>query len=660
MSEGPKIYFSEVNERQGSFLRRTFLLGAGSLLGLGVLGARLAHLQLIDQRRYASAASANRFNDRLRVAPRGRITDRNGVMVAGNRPSFTVSIVRDATQDLDATLDLVTRLLPETAERRRRIIREVNAAPRFAPVPVKTDLTWEEFARVSLFVNDLPGVLATMDDVRFYPFGGSFAHAVGYVAKVSDRDVEALREEGEEPPAIFYHPGFRIGRQGIERSLDEELRGQPGYERVEVDAEGRVRGADDEGSQAATPGAEVVLTLDADAQNRAIEVFEQESGAAVAIDCRTGDILCMASAPSFDPNLFVSGVPSAIYRAWADYERNPLLDKAVTGTYAPGSTFKPVVGMAAMLRGADPNRLITCNGGYYLGRRFACTGRHGPQDMKNAIKNSCNVYFMTLAVEIGPDAIAEVARHMGFGREYEIGVGSQNEGIVPDRAWKRANPYNGDGTWYPGESPSYGIGQGAVAVNALQLAVYTARLANARKMIMPRLIKSVGGVERPQAEFEDIGYDFDKMRVLQEGMELVTDAGGTGFRNSQLGLGTMRMAGKTGTAQVRNYTTAARGRGGDWSSRDHNLFIAYGPIDDPRYAISIIVQHGGRSGGAIAAPKAREIMRTLILKDPELLARFDATPTPIGPDTAVTGDAPVEAAAPPAAATPPPAPEAPQ
>lgn len=641
MSDRSPIQFNEVNERQGSFLRRTFLLGGASLVGLGVLGARLAHLQLVDQRRYASAAVANRFNDRLQVAPRGRIVDRNGVMIAGNRPSFSVSVVRDVTQDLDATLDLVARLLPDTAERRRRILREVNAAPMFVPVPIKTDLTWEEFARVSLFVNELPGVLATMDEVRFYPFGGSFAHTVGYVAKVSDRDVEAVREEGQEPPAIFYHPGFRIGRQGIERSLDDKLRGSPGYQRVEVDAEGRVRGEDPDGSSAATPGDEVVLTLDADAQNRALEVFEEESGAAVAMDCRTGDILVMASAPSFDPNLFVSGVPSAIYRAWSDYERNPLLDKAVSGTYAPGSTFKPVVGMAALLAGVDPNRRIVCNGAYTIGRlRQACTGRHGPQDMRNAIKNSCNVYFMTLAVELGPDAIAQVARHMGFEQTYEIGLGSQNKGLIPDREWRRQNPVRGDTRWYPGESTSYGIGQGAVEVNALQLAVYTSRLANARQLVMPRLIKSVGGAERPQVEFEPLGYDPADVRVLQEGMEMVTDAGGTGFRNSQLGLGGMRLAGKTGTAQVINYRTGDRGRGNDWSRRDHNLFIAYGPIDDPRYAISVVVQHGGRSGGAIAAPRAREIMRTLILKDPELLARVNAPPQPETPEAPAAQEVP--------------------
>lgn len=293
MSDRSPIQFNEVNERQGSFLRRTFLLGGAALAGLGVLGARLAHLQLIDQRRYALAAVANRFNDRLQVAPRGLIVDRNGVMLAGNRPSFSVSVVRDVTPDLDATLDLIVRLLPDTAERRRRIIREVNAAPRFVPVPVKTDLSWEEFARVSLFVNELPGVLATMDEIRFYPFGGSFAHAVGYVAKINENDVEAVREEGEEPPAIYYHPGFRIGRVGIEKSLDEDLRGRPGYQRVEVDAEGRVRGEDPEGSRTAVPGEEIRLTLDADVQNRALEVFGEEAGGCVVMDVRSGDVLCL-------------------------------------------------------------------------------------------------------------------------------------------------------------------------------------------------------------------------------------------------------------------------------------------------------------------------------------------------------------------------------
>lgn len=648
MSQGPQIFFNDANERQDSFLRRTFLLGGVALAGLGVLGARLAHLQLIDQRRYASAAVANRFNDRLQVAPRGLITDRNGVTVAGNRPSFTVSVVRDVTQDLDATLDLVARLLPDTAERRRRIIREVNAAPRFVPVPVKTDLSWEEFARVSLFVNELPGVLATMDEVRFYPFGGSFAHAVGYVAKVSERDVEAVREEGEEPPAIFYHPGFRIGRQGVEQSLDEDLRGAPGYQRVEVDAEGRVRGEDSEGSRSATSGEEVVLTLDADVQNRALEVFGEEAGGCVVMDVRNGDVLCMVSAPSFDPNLFVSGVPSTVYRAWADYERRPLLDKAIYGTFPPGSTFKMTTALALLDAGIDPNERVTCTGSYRYGSRsFRCwrRGGHGSMDMHNAIKNSCDTYFYHLCNRAGVDRIARVAETLGFGHTFEIGISGQSEGIVPSTQWKReyteATSWDDDPTWYPGETLSVAIGQGALAVNALQLAVMTSRIAHGRKAVTPRLIKSIGGRERPVATFEDMPFPDTQLDIVRAGMAAVAnDVTGTAYRASQLGLGDILMAGKTGTAQSRDYRDGeSRGpRNAVWSRRDHALFVAFAPHDAPRYAIALIIQHAPAGGSADAAPRAREIMRTVLLKDPEMVERIQRQPEPEPAPGAVGGE----------------------
>jgi penicillin-binding protein 2 len=655
----PSIFFSDVNERQGSFLRRTFVLGGATALGVTALIFRLGQLQVVQAQEYATLATANQFNFRLVPPPRGLIKDRNGVIIAGNRPSFRVLVVRDETKDLDQTLDLLGRLLPDTLERRRAIIRDVNAAARFSPVPVKTDLTWEEFARVNLHANELPGVMADMHDTRFYPFGGSFAHVIGYVAKPNDRDIKAYRDRGEEPPAMLYNPGYRVGRQGVEKALDEQLRGEAGGNRVEVDARGRVVAEDVGGSKPAVPGEEVILTLDADVQNRALEVFGEEAGACVVMDVRNGDILAMVSAPSFDPNLFVGGVPSRMYRALADYERKPLLDKALTGTFAPGSTFKPVVGLAAMKRGADPNRRIVCNGAYYLGRRFACLGRHGSLDMRGAIKNSCNVYFMTLAVEIGPDAIAETARALGMGQEFDIGISGQRKGLVPDREWRRRNPVRGDPKWYPGETPSYGIGQGALNVNALQLAVYTSRLANGRKAVTPRLIKSIGGVEQKHdTTFADLPYDPEFLKVVREGMQAVTDVGGTGFRNSQLGLGAVRMAGKTGTAQAQNYGAGSRkGAGRPWSQKDHNLFIAYAPVDDPRYAVSVIVQHGGLGGGTAGAPRAREVMRVALLKDPEIRSRIEqsgfAEEEPGAHEAEVLDGAPAGEAAPVEAAAPP-------
>lgn len=624
MSE-PSIFFSDVNERQGSFLRRTLVFGGFSGLGILALVGRLAQLQIVQAQEYATLSSQNQFNFRMVPPPRGLIKDRNGVVIAGNRPSFRVLVVRDETKDLDQTLDLLGQLLPDTLDRRRAIIREVNAASKFNPVPVKSDLTWEEFAKVNQYAPELPGVMADMNEARYYPYGGAFAHVIGYVAKVSDRDVQAIRDKGQQPPALLFNPSFRIGRQGIEKALDQDLRGQAGGNRVEVDARGRVVAEDIGGSRPAVQGQEVILTLDADIQNRALEVFGEESGSCVVMDVRNGDILAMVSSPSFDPNLFVSGIPSKAYRALADYERRPLLDKALGGTFAPGSTFKPVVGLAAMKRGWDPNRRVVCNGSFFLGRRFACLGRHGAQDLRGAIKNSCNVYFMTIATEFGPDAIAETARDMGFGQTFDIGLTGQKAGLVPDREWRRRNPVRGDGKWYPGETPSYGIGQGALNVNALQLAVYTSRIANGRQAVMPRLVKSIGGVEQKAGTpFADLPYDPQLLKVLRDGMEAVTDIGGTGFRNSQLGLGAVRMAGKTGTAQAQNYGAGSRkGAGRPWAQKDHNLFIAYAPTDNPRYAVSVIVQHGGLGGGTAGAPRAREVMKVALLKDPDIRARIE-------------------------------------
>lgn len=635
MSSEPSIFFSDVNERQGSFLRRTFLLGGATAVGLLALGGRLGQLQVVQAGEYATLAVNNQFNFRLIPPPRGRILDRDGVVIAGNRPSFRVLVVRDETRDLDQTLDLLGRLLPDTLERRRAIVRDVNAAPRFVPVPVKNDLTWEEFSTVNLYANELPGVMADMNEARFYPHGGAFAHTVGYVAKVSDRDVAAIRERGEAVSALLYHPGFRIGRQGIEQTLDMDLRGAQGGQRVEVDARGRVVGEDVEGSLAPTPGKDVVLTLDADIQNRAMTVFGEESGGCVVMDVRNGDVLCMMSAPAFDPNLFVSGVPSSVYRAWSDYERRPLLDKTIYGAFPPGSTFKMTTALSVLDAGIDPTERVNCTGAYRFGghiHRCHRRGGHGPQDMHNAIKNSCNVYFYHMSNRAGIDRIARVAEALGFHQVYDFGLSGQTRGTMPSTAWKReAFRRPEDQIWYPGETLSVAIGQGAVQVTALQLAVMTSRIANGQKAIEPRIIRSVGGVERPSgAAVPDLPFPREHLDIVRAGMAAVAnDVTGTAYRVSQLGLGDIQMAGKTGTAQARG--GLRRGTTVDWSSRDHGLFVAFAPHDAPRYAIAVVVQHGG--GSRVAAEKAREVMRVTLLKDPDMRTRIERPlpPEPVGP-----------------------------
>ncbi len=629
MSSEPSIFFSDVNERQGSFLRRTFVVGGLTALGIGALATRLGQLQVVQAKEYATLATNNQFNFRLVPPPRGRILDRNGVVIAGNRPSFRVLVVRDETKDLDTTLDLLGRLMPDTVDRRRSIIREVNAARPSSPVPVKSDLSWEEFAKVNLYAPELPGVMTDMNEARFYPYAGAFAHVIGYVAKVTDRDIEAIKKRGETPPEILYNPGFRIGRSGIEKALDADLRGQAGGTRVEVDAHGRVVATDVGGSRAAINGEDVVLTLDADVQNRALEVFGDESGACVVMDVRNGDILCMTSAPSFDPNLFVGGVPSRVYSALRDYERKPLLDKTINGNFPPGSTFKPNTALALLRAGVDPSIRVVCTGAFRNGNRIQrCWGRHGPQDMHNAIKNSCDVYFYTLCNRAGVDLIRDTGLKMGFEHEFDIGVDNQRKGLLPSTEWKRRT-FKRDPVWHPGETTSVAIGQGAVLVNALQLAVYTSRLANGKKAILPRLIKSVGGKERPSgAEVPDLPFDPAHIEIVRQGMIAVAnDTSGTAYRQSQLGLGDIQMAGKTGTAQTRNYGAGSR-KSNVWAEKDHNLFIAFAPVDAPRYAVAVIVEHGGKGGATAGAPRAREVMRTVLLKDPEMRARITRPPPP--------------------------------
>jgi penicillin-binding protein 2 len=642
----PAIFFSEVNERQGMFHRRAFLMGGLAGAGLLALGGRLAQLQLVEARRYQTLSAGNQFNYRLVTPPRGQILDRDGVSLAANRPNFRLLVTKDTGFDAAATLDALAQLVPIDAARRTRLLKDLAHAPKKAPVAVMEDMTWEEFSRVNIRAPELPNVTADMGEVRVYPFGGAFAHVIGYVAKVSDRDLDAAK--GEPDQDLLHHPGFRIGKQGVEKAFDSALRGRPGATKAEVDAQGRTVRLDPAGDIAATPGADIRLTLDADIQNRALEVMGDESGAIVVMDCRTGDLLAMASAPSFDANRFVKGLSGPEYKALAQYERKPLLDKVMTGTYPPGSTFKPTVAMAALTAGVDPTERVVCTGGWAFGGRiWHChkKGGHGVQDMHAAIKNSCDVYFYQMALRIGPDPIAAAAKAFGFGGTFDIGIPGQKKGLVGSRDWK-ARTFKRDPTWHPGDSVPFGIGQGYINVNALQLAVMAARLANGRKALNPRLVKAVGGVEQPHGDaVPDLPFSQAHLEIVRAGMAAVAnDPTGGAFKQSQLGLGDVKMAGKTGTAQVRQYAAGASrsNQGIAWKLKDHNLFIAFAPYDAPRYALSVIIEHGGQFGSSAAAPRAREVMRVALLKDPEIRARIER-PLPL-PDAPATeeGDVPPE------------------
>ncbi len=652
MSE-PSIFFNEVNERQGVFHRRAFIMGGVVSAGLVALGGRLAELQIIENNRYKLLATNNQFNFRLVPPPRGLILDRNGIELASNRPNFRLLLLKDQATDTDAALDAAAQLIPITPDKRRQLEREIENGQAFVPVVLAEDLSWDEFARLNVRTPELPGLQADMGEARTYPFGGAFAHVVGYVSKVTDT---VLKAAGPNPDPLLLNPGFRIGKQGVEKALDLDLRGKAGGQKVEVDAKGKVVREDPLGDIKPVAGKTVSLTLDADIQNRALEVFGPESGAAVMMDCRTGDILCMMSAPSFDANHFVTGLGGAEYAALTQYDHKPLFNKALTATYPPGSTFKTMVALAALEHGYDPRTVHVCNKAWaWGGRVWHCDKSHGAQDLRGAIATSCDIYFYQCALAIGPDLIAAMARQFGLGEIHDIGITGQKKGLIPDTAYKRRT-FPHDPVWHPGETPSMGIGQGYVNVNALQLCVMASRLANGVKALQPRLIHSIGGVVQPSgAEAPNLSVQSEHVTFIRAAMAAVTGAGdvkvagATGAAVSDLGLGPVKMAGKTGTAQAHNYaggTHGAHGAVGAWAGRDHAWFIAFAPYDDPRYALSVLVEHGG-FGAEAAAPKAREIMRVALLKDPEIRARIEKPmPMPALPPTP-PGQLPEGAAPPP-------------
>ena len=639
MNNEPTIFFEEVNARQGQFHRRVFLMGGLAGAGVLALTGRLMQLQLLESGRYQNLSAANQYNFRITPPPRGRIVDRYGVELAGNRPNFRLLIAKDEVSDPNATLDLISQLVALDDVKRRQVLKDLANSPRFVPVSVADDLTWEDFARVNVRTPELPGVTADMGEARVYPFGGAFAHVIGYVSRVSADD---MKKEGPNPEPVLLHPGFRIGKAGVEKALDHELRGKAGGQKVEVDSRGRVVRKDPHGDIPPIPGKEVVLSLDADIQNRALEVFGSNSGAAVMMDCRSGDVLCMLSAPSFDANQFVKGMPRDEYMALATYDHKPLLNKAISATYPPGSTFKTMVALAALEHGVDPNRTYVCNKVWsWGGRPWHCDEAHGVQNMHSAIATSCDIFFYQTALGIGPDRIAAVARKFGLGETFDIGVQGQHKGLVPDTAYKR-RAFPKDPVWHPGETPSMGIGQGYVNLNPLQLCVQASRLANGKKMLNPRLIKSIGGVEQPAgSEAQDLPFDPKHINFVRAAMADVVKSG-TAAATAKLGLGDVMMAGKTGTAQSRGYAggTGAHGAQGAWLLRDHAWFIAFAPYDDPRFACSVLVEHGG-FGATAAAPIAREMMRVALLKDPEVRKRIvtPEAPPPI-PDAPAEGRAP--------------------
>jgi penicillin-binding protein 2 len=590
--------------------RRALLLGGGKMALLSALIGRMYYLQVLEADKYATLADENRINLRLLPPPRGRILDRNGVPMAVNQQNYRVLIVSEQTDDLDDTLDALATIIPVSDRDRARISREIKRRRSFVPVTVRENLSWEDVARIEINTPDLPGVVIDVGQSRSYPLEGLGAHLLGYVSAVSEADLQASSDP------LLELPGFRIGKNGIERVYDLALRGKGGTSQVEVNAVGRTirELARDEGE----PGLDLHLTIDLDLQQFAAQRLGSESGSVVVIDIHTGDILVMASTPSFDPNAFNRGLSSEEWRDLITNPRAPLTNKAIAGQYPPGSTFKLMTAMAALESGAvTGDQRIFCPGQMSIGNiTLHCwkKGGHGSVDMLGGIKNSCDVYFYEIARRTGFERIAEMAKRFGLGAPLGLDLPGERGGIVPNRDWKRATLGQ---SWYPGETPINAIGQGYVQATPLQLAVMCARLANGGYAVTPHLardsIEGIHAMPRQVPNWPELGVSRQSLALVRRGMYAVcNEPGGTAY-SVRIKDEAMAMSGKTGSAQVKRITMREREIGMKkmedlpWKDRDHALFVAYAPEAAPRYACCVVVEHGSH-GGSAAGPVARDIL----------------------------------------------------
>ncbi|MEM5469605.1 penicillin-binding protein 2 [Celeribacter marinus] len=579
--------------------RRALFLGGSQLAFMGILGLRMRYMQVEQADEFRLMAEDNRIKVRLLPPARGLLYDRNGAVIAENEQTFRIVIRKEDANQIDQVLVELERLINLPPEDQTRVREELRKAGPSAPVTIADRLSWEAFSAVSANGPALPGVTPEVGLSRRYPLHDDFAHMVGYVGPVSDYNLSKM----DVIDPLYRIPKFQIGKSGVESQLEEDLRGRAGSLRVEQNARGRI--IRELGRQEGIAGANIQLTFDHKMQNFMQARLAGESAAAVILDIETGDVLASGSTPAFDPNLFVRGISVADYNALLENKYRPLPSKSVQGAYPPGSTFKMVTALAALEAGVvTSDETVRCTGHTEVGgRRFHCWKRsgHGNVNLVGSLRHSCDVYYYELAQRTGIENIAEMGRKLGLGDSYALPLPGMSSGLMPDKQWKLKNR---GAEWVVGDSLNASIGQGFVLTTPMQLAVMTARIATGRAVI-PRLVKSIDGVDQGIQGGEKIYINENMLRAVRQGMyEVSNSSRGTAYA-SRIADATLQMAGKTGTSQVRN--KVVNNNNVPWEERDHALFVSYAPYDNPRYAVSVVVEHGG-GGSSTAAPIARDLM----------------------------------------------------
>lgn len=611
---------TETTESALKITRRGLIVAAVQVGFVGVLGARMRYMQVDQADEFRLLADENRINIRLIPPARGQLFDRNGAVIAENEPSYRITMVREDAGDVNTIIGRLSTLVELDDDELNRALSEMKRSAPFLPVTIADRITWEELSRVAANAPALPGVTPEVGLSRRYPLGQDFAHVAGYVGPVSQRDLERI----EDPDQLLRIPRFQIGKVGVEAKYEDQLRGKAGAKRVEVNAVGRVMRELDR--REGNSGANVQLTVDAKLQNYVQSRLGEESASVIVMDLKRGDLLAIASSPTYDPNKFVRGISVADYSFLRDNDRRPLASKTVQDAYPPGSTFKMVTALAALEAGViTAEDTVHCPGHLEVSdRKFHCWKRagHGHMNLELSLRESCDVYYYDLALKVGIENISAMARKLGMGEKHDIPMSAVASGLAPTKEWKQR--VRGK-EWVIGDTVNASIGQGFVLSSPLQLAVMTARLATGRA-ISPRLVNTIDGITQPTGMGEDLGINENNLRKIRKAMfEVSNSRRGTAY-GSRIIENAFRMAGKTGTSQVRNISAAERARGVTrnedlpWKRRDHALFVNFAPYDNPEIAVSVIVEHGG-GGSTAAAPIARDVtLQALYGEDPPLAA----------------------------------------
>lgn len=587
---------------------RTLIIILMNLLAFVFIIARLYYLQIFEADKYRTMSDENRISTRFLVPPRGTIYDRNGEVIAKNEQDFQALLLAEQTPDVAQTLQKLRDIIEINADEENKINTELQKRRRFVPIKLKGNLPWDEVSKIMLNAPDLPGVEINEGLSRKYPYAELYAHVLGYVGPVAEQD--------KKDSPIYMVPGFKIGKSGLEKSLDYKLQGHGGTVKLEVNAFGRVMKEIER--NAGSVGDSVQISIDTRLQQAAYRAFGENSGAAVVLDVHSGEILALVSTPSFDPNLFTNGISYKNWNELLNNERTPLVNKAVSGQYSPGSTFKIVVALAALEAGViDADTRYYCAGGMEIsGSRFHCWRHagHGPQNVVEALKNSCDIFFYETALRVGIDKIHNMALKLGLGQPLNIGLDNQKNGLIPSQQWKKSVK---NAVWTKGDSANAGIGQGYVLITPLHLATMLARVVNGGYAVTPTLLKTTPQTAH-KAKFLNIPQRY--IEIVKQGMfEVVNAPGGTATR-AKFNYNGAQMGGKTGTTQVRRISMKERQSGIirdenlPWKLRNHALFIGFTPVDEPRYAVAVVVEHGS-SGSGVAAPIAGQILQKALELD---------------------------------------------